>query len=559
MNRTRHRRRLIELRAELARARDRDVITGTLSRAAALFSPRVALFGVKREGLRGLAIPLGISGIHDTVTPISPGLEVAVRGDSAPERVRDLDLRLTVGLEAADPCVFLPVRVGERTVLMLYLDREGDTFEPDERHALAELCQIAGYSLEMLLRARVGPELEQTRSGPTQPTTGRGPSQTPPSAVAPAPSAIVSLSEPLASTTTRGRIEIDEAERDGPWAHLSSHLVPTDVAATDVAATSPSPGHAPIVTVPTAAANSPRVVRRRPTPAAAVVAEDLDELHLTAAGIDDAIRRGCRGQLDPDQLLEVGAPLFERIVELFPGELQRSLESLVDVRLPSEYGPLMRLCVRLGRRFGPHLLPLTKHEDVVVRRHAVLVFQELRDDRCVHALADRVGDDDPVTRELAMRVLETYHSSSRYLAGVIPIRARLATPDPATRLFATEALGTLRDVEAIAALVAQLDDDDPNLRRASLAALCSITGQQLGSKRQRWREWYAENLHRDRVSWLIDTLNYGETAVRRWAAQELVRVTGRTADPFPADGDVHARHAAISRWRSWWAAQGGRG
>ncbi|TPV93508.1 MAG: HEAT repeat domain-containing protein [Myxococcales bacterium FL481] len=559
MNRTRERRRLIELRAQLARARDRDEITSTLCRAAALFTPRVALFGVKREGLLGLATPLGIGGIAGTVTRVSAAVEAAIQGESPPELVRDLDLRLTVGLESPDPCAFLPVRVGQRTVLMLYADREGDRFEPEERETLAELCQIAGYSLEMLLRSRaVDPPAAQA-------TTVAAP----PAAADPRPlpkATIVSLAEPLCAATIRGQIEIDAAERDGPWADVRSSLAagaatPTvpPASATDDQGRDKADAM-PIVVDEVDRPSSIRAANGPTPPAPSPDDADADAPDSPPASpeaIDAAIAAASQGSLDPDRLWELGPQVGERLAELFPGAVDRPLESLAEVQLPTSYGPLLRLCVKLGKRVGPYMLPLTRHDELPVRRHAVLLFQELRDDRCVHALSERAADDDVMTRGLAMRVLETYHASSRYPEALAPIRALLTSSRTATRLAVTEATGTLRDVDAVAALIAQLDDEDGELRRASLAALCSITGQQFGSRPHRWREWYAENAHRDRVAWLIDTLEHDDAGVRRWVAHELVRVTGR-ADPFPADGDPHARHAAISRWRRWWQASSGR-
>ncbi len=49
----------------------------------------------------------------------------------------------------------------------------------------------------------------------------------------------------------------------------------------------------------------------------------------------------------------------------------------------------------------------------------------------------------------------------------------------------------------------------------------------------------------------MDGLRHRDVAVRRWAADELVRITGQRI-PFPVEGDRRSRDAALKLWLEWW-------
>ena len=93
------------------------------------------------------------------------------------------------------------------------------------------------------------------------------------------------------------------------------------------------------------------------------------------------------------------------------------------------------------------------------------------------------------------------------------------------------------------------------MQEAALESLCSITGQQLGLKPHRWKSWYGDNADRHRVEWIIDSLEHRDVPVRRWAADELTRITGHRV-PFSAIGDKRARDLAIEAWTQWWTERG---
>ena len=215
----------------------------------------------------------------------------------------------------------------------------------------------------------------------------------------------------------------------------------------------------------------------------------------------------------------------------------------------SAHGPLPRLCIALGSEIAPYILARLDDPDANVRFYVALVFQELRAANAVGPLARLAFDDDRDVRTIAMRVLETYHGDSSYARAVQVLRRELQSPDTKRRQRAIRAMGTLRDIDSLARLVSALDDD-LEIAAAALTALCSISGQHLGMASARWTAWLEENRDRSRIDWMIDSLEHSDPAVRRWAAEELHRVTGNRLD-FDPNADEPGRAEAIERWRAW--------
>jgi HEAT repeat protein len=113
----------------------------------------------------------------------------------------------------------------------------------------------------------------------------------------------------------------------------------------------------------------------------------------------------------------------------------------------------------------------------------------------------------------------------------------------------------LRDIEAIPKLIDLLSSRDRFVQEAALESLCSITGQQHGLKPHRWKSWHVDNGDRHRVEWIIESLRHRDLPVRRWAADELTRITGHRV-PFSPMGDRKAREMAVQAWTDWWKATG---
>ncbi|MFZ6183495.1 hypothetical protein [Nannocystis pusilla] len=238
-----------------------------------------------------------------------------------------------------------------------------------------------------------------------------------------------------------------------------------------------------------------------------------------------------------------------RLAARFPGPID--LANATNFPPPSAHGPLLRACVELGHAVSPHVLALFASARPQIRFYAAFLFQELRDPKCLRPLGELAFDPDPDVRLIATRVLESYSRVPDFAAVAAEIRGELESSDRDRQLLAVEAAGTLRDTLAVPRLIDLLAVRDKHVREAALEALCSITAKHHGYRAQRWRAWYAEHGQEPRIEWVIDGLRHRDEAVRRWAADELARITGQRI-PFPAEGDRRSRDLALRAWQAWW-------
>ncbi|PCC67007.1 FrgA protein [Nannocystis exedens] len=238
-----------------------------------------------------------------------------------------------------------------------------------------------------------------------------------------------------------------------------------------------------------------------------------------------------------------------RLAARFPGPID--LANATNFPPPSAHGPLLRACVELGHAVSPHILALFASVRPQIRFYAAFLFQELRDPRCLRPLGELAFDPDPDVRLIATRVLESYSRVPDFAAVAAEIRDELDSAERDRQLLAVEAAGTLRDTLAVPRLIDLLAVRDKHVREAALEALCSITAKHHGYRAQRWRAWYAEHGQEPRIEWVIDGLRHRDEAVRRWAADELARITGQRI-PFPAEGDRRSRELALRAWQAWW-------
>jgi len=271
--------------------------------------------------------------------------------------------------------------------------------------------------------------------------------------------------------------------------------------------------------------------------------------------VDAALRGIASGGGTVAELRGMGEPALLRLAAQFPGALEVLRRDLRALPPPSAHGPLIRTAILLGADFVPHLVDLFDHPSPDVRFYAAFVFQELRDSRAMRPLSELAFDTSGDVRVISMRVLETYSRQMGFADAVRVVRAQLDSTNRTRQLYAARAVGTLRDIAAIPRLVDMLSSRDRFVQEAALESLCSITGQQLGLKPHRWKTWYAENEHRHRIEWIIESLRHRDVPVRRWAADELTRVTGHR-EPFSAMGDKRTRDIAVEAWTEWWQQRG---
>ncbi|MBZ5708961.1 hypothetical protein [Nannocystis pusilla] len=293
-----------------------------------------------------------------------------------------------------------------------------------------------------------------------------------------------------------------------------------------------------------------------PAPAEELAAEEPEATGAGAALSDDEIDAIIEGFLqDPAEWTSVSRLRaldqrgLARLAARFPGPID--LANATNFPPPSAHGPLLRACVELGHAVSPHILALFASVRPQIRFYAAFLFQELRDPRCLRPLGELAFDTDPDVRLIATRVLESYSRVPDFVAVAAEIREDLDSRDRDRQLLAVEAAGTLRDTLAVPRLIDLLAVRDKHVREAALEALCSITAKHHGYRAARWRAWYAEHGHEPRIEWVIDGLRHRDEAVRRWAADELARITGQRI-PFPAEGDRRSRDLALRAWQAWW-------
>jgi hypothetical protein len=303
---------------------------------------------------------------------------------------------------------------------------------------------------------------------------------------------------------------------------------------------------------PRAAASAVSSTDRPEAPRPAASPEGAAEGGLSDREIDAVIAAFLRDPSEPpgvDRLRALGERGLARLVARFPGPID--LANATNFPPPSAHGPLLRACVELGPPLSPYVFELFASVRPQIRFYAAFLFQELRDPRCLPPLGELAFDPDADVRLIATRVLESYSRTPEFAAVATRIRDELDSRERDRQLLAVEATGTLRDTRAVPRLIDLLAVRDKHIREAALEALCSITAKHHGYRTVRWRAWYEEHGHEPRIEWVLDGLRHRDVAVRRWAADELARITGQRI-PFPADGDRRSREQALRAWQAWW-------
>lgn len=271
--------------------------------------------------------------------------------------------------------------------------------------------------------------------------------------------------------------------------------------------------------------------------------------------VEDVLRALAREEGNLEDLRALGPAGLQALATRLPGPLEVLRRDLRALPAPSAHGPLVRAAIRLGPEFVPYVLEQFENTDPDVRFYAAFLFQELRDPRAMEALSHLAFDGSTDVRVIAMRVLETYSRYDRFEEATFVVRRELDSSHRTHQLYAARAVGTLRDVQAIPKLIGLLSNRDRFIQEAALESLCSITGQQHGLKPHRWKSWHQDHGVHHRVEWIIESLRHRDLPVRRWAHDELVRVTGHRV-PFSPLGDRSSREVAYQAWVEWWQRHG---
>lgn len=106
-------------------------------------------------------------------------------------------------------------------------------------------------------------------------------------------------------------------------------------------------------------------------------------------------------------------------------------------------------------------------------------------------------------REPAGRALASYKTGG--VTGKLIEIAVDRKRDRAVRLVTVASLQRILDKQVVDALVGLLDDADAAIRQAAADALVQLTNiRAFGNNRSMWKEWWRQNMNKDRSQWLAD-------------------------------------------------------
>lgn len=264
---------------------------------------------------------------------------------------------------------------------------------------------------------------------------------------------------------------------------------------------------------------------------------------------------GARAAQARQSLEALGKPAIRALVARFPGLLRFNRLSPHSTLPPvAECSLVLRALATLGRPVLSSIAPLLRHPEQEVRFYATYLISELVYPEAVSLLAKQLQDPDVDVRRIAVRVLRQFRELEQFPIVVEELRNDLRNPDPRPRRGAAEALGALGDEAAVPLLVELLDDTEQGVRRASHAALVTLTKQDFDQDREAWLQWWESNQQRSRVEWLIDGLVHAAPDIRAAAATELEDLTGTTL-PYSYDMPRRAREEARRQILEWWHHQ----
>jgi hypothetical protein len=290
--------------------------------------------------------------------------------------------------------------------------------------------------------------------------------------------------------------------------------------------------------------SAPRIETRPPAPSLA------DLVARAATGDEKAV----------EQLLAGGEQAARALVMALPGPLKsRERQALGDPIGEPVYlrSPLLALVPRMGQAAVQPLLerldnPVTPPD---IRYYVALCFSELPVTAAIAPLGRRLFDSDDAVRMAAVTALRSCPPVEAMRELLETLRSDLLGPDPRRQQHAVEALGELRDVQAVPRLIQILSSSDLLLVAASARALQTITKQDFGRSRWRWRRWWSRHQAEPRLQWMLSALSHESSTVRASAQDELRSLCGDVAG-YRFDLPRRDRDAACRRWVRWWQGRG---
>jgi hypothetical protein len=350
---------------------------------------------------------------------------------------------------------------------------------------------------------------------------------------------------PGARTTQDARIEPDAATR-----FARGGRVPIAV---DVIGPLPSPTHGD---TRTRTQQQPRAFdTRREAESSANAGTPSDG---TIGIVAEIVRSGELSNGTANALLGGGERALLSVFRYFPGPTNID-RSNTRARLPpvAEIGPLLRLVVMFRQASGSHLVQQLESYDAERRYYATLCLGDVVYPPALQALVARLFDTDYPTAVIAIESLKAYRRFPEFDGVLRSLRVVVSDAHAASdrRRSAANALGEIRDAEAIPALMIALGDRDGALAGIARRSLVVLSRQDFGQDVEQWQHWWDRAAGRHRVEWLIEGLLHTESNIRHEASEELKKVTGQFFGYY-FNLPRRERERAHRRYVDWWHREG---
>jgi Type II secretion system (T2SS), protein E, N-terminal domain/HEAT repeats/PBS lyase HEAT-like repeat len=513
----------------LERAGDRDAIFESLCRGARSQLGFVALFTVQNEQALGrmalgqgwvakeivsrIVVPLDApSPLSTTTRSLAPFL--GRLGDEAASQ----SALEAMGRPHPTPALLAPVVLRERTVALLYGDNGGKPLDGADTivAGLSTLTAAAARAFQRLILKQKGGEYSK---GPSSPSA--------------------KLGTPAAEhgggvgAWRESSVEDTAKLRAAPAGGLAAAMGVKEQKQT------PAP-RSPIHELPTQQIrqlSSDRLL-------------DMDAIIASVLVGDD------RSRYSADSLVALGEQGALAVVARMPGPLKLARHTLRGPTPPlAEHGPLLALVSKFGKTALGPLLARLNDASVEVRYYATLAVGELKAPEAAKALGLRLLDSDTGVRAVAIQGLARFGDGTELRVLMESLRGELPGPDPLRQEYAAEALGALRDPQAVPRLIELVKHPDASVVLAARHALTEITKQDFGTSRWRWRSWWERHRNEPRLEWMLEGLGHPEAEVRESASEELRSLSTETFG-YHFDLPKREREEARRKWIDWWRARG---
>jgi hypothetical protein len=254
-----------------------------------------------------------------------------------------------------------------------------------------------------------------------------------------------------------------------------------------------------------------------------------------------------------EALIKAGKKAAAAIAGDFPGRIAQ--HPFFDDPAPAscrEFGPLLELLVKMGKRGVDLVIPFLESREAIDRHAACMVFAEVKDGRALDLLPARLHDQNPHVRGVAARGLSQFVAHRDFERILTPLRRRLYAPSADVQARAITFLGFFRDVGAVPTLIDLLADAESSGRnKETIESLRLITLQDFGSDSRAWKRWWKKGQRHTRIDWLIAGLKAKDKVLRVVASVELSKMAGEDFG-FEPEGKARDRAKAVKAYESWW-------